>query len=47
MAWVTLSKRAIFPDFFDEEVTALGRIAITRDTIKSQTIFAMKKMGTF
>ena len=47
MAWVTLSNRAIFPDFFDEEVTVLGRIAITRDTIKAQTISSMKKMGTF
>ena len=47
MAWVTFSNRAIYPDFFDEEVTVLGRIAITRDTIKAHTISAMKKMGTF
>lgn len=33
MAWVTFSNRASFSDFFDEEVTVLGRIAITRDTI--------------
>ena len=25
----------------------MGRIAITRDTIKAQTVTAMKKMGTF
>ena len=47
MAWVTFSNRASFSDFFDEEVTVLGRIAITRDTIKAQTISSMKKMGTF
>ena len=25
----------------------MGRIAITRETIKAQTVTAMKKMGTF
>ena len=47
MAWVSFSKRVRFQNFFGEEARLLGRIAITRETIKAQTVTAMKAFGTY